>query len=250
MVRKLFVGGNWKMNGSFSHIDSFFETVKNAETDSEADIVIGVPACYLKYAQENAPKGIKIAAENCYTKPSGAFTGEISPAMIKDCGCEWVIIGHSERRHIFGESDELIGEKAKHALEEGLKTILCIGELLEEREEGKTNDVCFRQMDALAKNIPNPEAWDKVVIAYEPVWAIGTGKTATPEQAQEVHKLVRGWIRDSVDSCIADKVQILYGGSVTVENAKELGAQPDVDGFLVGGASLEPDFVTIINARK
>ncbi|VDD82450.1 unnamed protein product [Mesocestoides corti] len=243
MSRKLFVGGNWKMNGNYGQIDGFFDTLRNADLDPNADIVIGMPACYLRYAQEHAPKGVKIAAQNCYTKESGAFTGEISTAMIKDCGCEWVILGHSERRHIFKESNELIGEKVKFALESGLNVIPCIGELLEEREAGKTNDVCFAQMEAI-------EGWDHVVIAYEPVWAIGTGKTATPDQAQEVHKVVRDWIRDKVDPSIANKVRILYGGSVTAENAKDLGAKPDVDGFLVGGASLKPDFVTIINARR
>lgn len=238
------------MNGSYSHIDSFFDTIDKAEIDPNAEVVIGVPACYLKYAQSKAPKGIKIAAENCYKVASGAFTGEISPEMIKDCGCEWVILGHSERRHIFGESNELIGEKVKFALQSGLNVIPCIGELLSEREAGKTNDVCFSQMEAIANNVPSKDMWDKVVIAYEPVWAIGTGKTATPQQAQEVHKVVRDWIRKNVDASVADKVRILYGGSVTAQNAKDLGSQPDVDGFLVGGASLKPDFVTIINARK
>uniref|UniRef100_A0A0X3Q6I1 Triosephosphate isomerase n=1 Tax=Schistocephalus solidus TaxID=70667 RepID=A0A0X3Q6I1_SCHSO len=247
--RKLFVGGNWKMNGSHKDIDVIFNNLKSADLDPNADIVLGAPACYLKYAQENAPKGVKIAAENCYKVPSGAFTGEISPAMIKDCGCHWVILGHSERRHIFGESDELIGEKVKHALEAGLSVIPCIGEVLEEREAGKTNEVCFRQMAAIAKNISGAQ-WDRVVIAYEPVWAIGTGKTATPAQAQEVQKAVRDWICDHVDANVANKVRILYGGSVTAGNAKELGSQPDVDGFLVGGASLKPEFVNIINARR
>nr|CDS29962.1 triosephosphate isomerase [Hymenolepis microstoma] len=250
MGRKLFVGGNWKMNGSFKHIDEFYGHIKSNTTDDDADIVIGMPACYLKYAQDHAPKQVKIAAENCYKAKSGAFTGEISPEMIKDCGCEWVILGHSERRHIFKESNELIGEKVKFALESGLKVIPCIGELLEEREAGKTNEVCFKQMEAIAKNVPSKDMWDKVVIAYEPVWAIGTGKTATPAQAQEVHKDVRAWIKKNVSADVADKVRILYGGSVTADNAKELGSQPDVDGFLVGGASLKPDFVKIINARK
>nr|AFX72997.1 Triosephosphate isomerase [Spirometra erinaceieuropaei] len=247
--RKLFVGGNWKMNESHSEIDNILNKLNSADLDPNAEIVLGAPACFLKYAQEKARAGIKIAAQNCYKVASGAFTGEISPAMIKDCGCQWVILGHSERRHIFGESDELIGEKVKHALEVGLSVIPCIGEVLEEREAGKTNDVCFRQMEALAKNIIGAQ-WDRVVIAYEPVWAIGTGKTATPAQAQEVHKAVRDWIRDHVDPSVATKVRILYGGSVNAGNAKELGSQPDVDGFLVGGASLKPEFVDIINARR
>nr|VZI34169.1 unnamed protein product [Spirometra erinaceieuropaei] len=149
----------------------------------------------------------------------------------------------------YGPLTSLIGEKVKHALEVGLSVIPCIGEVLEEREAGKTNDVCFKQMEALAKNISGAQ-WDRVVIAYEPVWAIGTGKTATPAQAQEVHKAVRDWIRDHVDPSVATKVRILYGGSVNAGNAKELGSQPDVDGFLVGGASLKPEFVDIINARR
>ncbi|VUZ49732.1 unnamed protein product [Hymenolepis diminuta] len=214
------------------------------------DIVIGVPACYLKYAQDHAPKQVKIAAENCYKVKSGAFTGEISPEMIKDCGCEWVILGHSERRHIFGESDEFIGEKVKFALESGLKIILCVGESLAEHEAGKTNEVCIKQMEVIAKNVPSKDMWDKVVIAYEPVWATGTGKTATPAQAQEVNKEIREWIKKHVSADVAENIRIIHGGSVNADSAKELDSQPDIDGFCVGRATLEPDFVKIINARK
>jgi len=248
--RKFFVGGNWKMNGNKSSIDAIFSNLNSSDIDSSVDIVLGAPACYLEYAQSKAPKHVQIAAENCYKVASGAFTGEISPAMIKDCGVKWVIIGHSERRHVFGESDELIGEKVEHALKEGLDVIPCIGELLEEREAGKTNEVCFRQMDAIAKHITNKADWDRVVIAYEPVWAIGTGKTATPDQAQEVHAALRKWLSDKVDPKVSASVRILYGGSVTEDNAKELGLKDDIDGFLVGGASLKPGFVQIINAKK
>jgi len=180
----------------------------------------------------------------------GAFTGENSAAMIKDVGCQWVILGHSERRHVFHEPNELIGEKVAFALASGLHLIPCIGEKLEEREANQTEEVCFRQMKAIADNVKNIEDWKRIVIAYEPVWAIGTGKVATPAQAQEAHKSVRGWIEKNVNADVAKSVRILYGGSVTADNCKELAQQPDVDGFLVGGASLKPEFINIINARQ
>ncbi|KRT82538.1 hypothetical protein AMK59_3405, partial [Oryctes borbonicus] len=160
--------------------------------------------------------------------------------MLKDIGVEWVILGHSERRHIFCESDELIAEKVKHALENGLKVIACVGETLDEREAGKTEEVVFRQTQAIKDQISN---WDNVVIAYEPVWAIGTGKTATPQQAQDVHQALRCWFDGKVGAEVANCIRIQYGGSVTEKNCKELASQPDIDGFLVGGASLKPEFV-------
>lgn len=179
--------------------------------------------------------------------PSGAFTGELSPAMLKDVGATWVILGHSERRQIFGETDELIAQKVVHALEAGLKVIACIGETLQEREAGQTEAVVFRQTKALADAIKD---WSNVVLAYEPVWAIGTGKTATPQQAQEVHAALRKWLTDNVSADVSAALRIQYGGSVTAGNAKELASQADIDGFLVGGASLKPEFVQIVNARQ
>lgn len=166
---------------------------------------------------------------------------------MKDVGATWVIIGHSERRQIFGETDELIAQKTVHALEQGLKVIACIGETLQEREAGQTETVVFRQTKALADAIKD---WSNVVVAYEPVWAIGTGKTATPEQAQEVHGALRKWIADNVSADVASALRIQYGGSVTATNCKELASQPDIDGFLVGGASLKPEFVQIVNAKQ
>jgi len=166
--------------------------------------------------------------------------------MIKDNGAEWVILGHSERRHVFGESDQLVGEKVKHALESGMHVLPCIGEKLEERESGKTEEVNFRQLKAIADNISD---WSRVVIAYEPVWAIGTGKTASPQQAQEIHAKLREWLAKNVSDAVAQSVRILYGGSVTAANCKELGSQADIDGFLVGGASLKPEFIDICNAK-
>jgi len=157
------------------------------------------------------------------------------------------ILGHSERRHIFGETDQLVAEKSIHAIHEGVGVIYCIGEKLEEREANKTKDVCFRQMKA-GQDLKID--WTKTVIAYEPVWAIGTGKTASPEQAQEVHGWLRDWLKTNVSEPVSQSVRIIYGGSVTADNARELAAKPDIDGFLVGGASLKPDFVKIIKARS
>ncbi|KAG8183512.1 hypothetical protein JTE90_003862 [Oedothorax gibbosus] len=245
--RKFFVGGNWKMNGNKSAIDGILKFLADGPLDPNAEVVVGCPTIYIDYVVSKAPKNIGVAAQNCYKVPSGAFTGEISPAMIKDIGAEWVILGHSERRNVFGETDELIAEKCGHALAEGVKIIACVGELLEEREAGKTQEVVFRQTKAIADKVSD---WSKVVIAYEPVWAIGTGKTATPEQAQEMHEQLRKWLKDNVSEDVAKSTRIIYGGSVTAGSCQELGKKPDVDGFLVGGASLKPDFVKIINATQ
>lgn len=244
--RKFFVGGNWKMNGNKSSIDGIAKFMSSG-LDPNTEVVVGCPSIYMEHAISKMPKGVSVAAQNCYKVPSGAFTGEISPAMIKDVGSEWVILGHSERRNVFGETDELIAEKTGHALAEGLKVIACVGELLEERESGKTQEVVFRQTKAIADKVTD---WSKVVIAYEPVWAIGTGKTASPEQAQEVHEQLRQWLKQNVSPDVANSTRIIYGGSVTSGNCKELAKKADVDGFLVGGASLKPDFVEIINARQ
>lgn len=250
MARTFFVGGNFKMNGSKELITKLVNNLKESKLDSAVEVVIAVPAPYLSLASSLAEGSqIQVAAENSYIKNSGAFTGEISPEMIKDNGAHWVVLGHSERRHIFGEKDALIAEKAKFALENGLKVIYCIGELKEEREANKTMDVNTVQLEALAKVI-KPEDWKNIVIAYEPVWAIGTGLTATPKDAQDVHKELRVVLTKLVNAQVAESVQILYGGSVSAATSSELGAQPDIDGFLVGGASLKPEFVNIINTPE
>ncbi|XP_048004801.1 triosephosphate isomerase [Leguminivora glycinivorella] len=248
MGRKFVVGGNWKMNGDKNQINEIVNNLKKGPLDPNVEVVIGVPAIYLAYVKSIIPDTISAAAQNCWKTAKGAFTGEISPAMIKDVGCEWVILGHSERRTIFGEKDELVAEKVAHALESGLKVIACIGETLEEREAGKTEEVVFRQTKALVPAIGSN--WDRVVLAYEPVWAIGTGKTATPQQAQDVHASLRNWLVANVSAEIAGAVRIQYGGSVTASNAKELASCADIDGFLVGGASLKPEFVDIVNATQ
>lgn len=193
---------------------------------------------------------IQMGAQNVYVKASGAYTGEISPDMLKDTGCEWAIIGHSERRHILGETDALLNEKLHFALANGLKVMFCIGELLEERQGGQMNDVLTTQVTEGLKGISAAQL-DNVVLAYEPVWAIGTGEVATPEQAEEVHVFVRALVKDLFGAAAAEAMRIQYGGSVKAENAGELISKPNVDGFLVGGAALKADsFAGIINAAK
>ncbi|XP_041377877.1 triosephosphate isomerase-like [Gigantopelta aegis] len=245
--RKFVVGGNWKMNGDKQSIDGIIAFLNKGPLNDDTDIIVAPPAVYLDYVRKGLSPKVAVSAQNCYKELKGAFTGDISVTMIKDVGATWVIIGHSERRHVFGESDELIGDKVKTALDNGLSVMACVGEKLEEREAGKTNEVVFRQIKAVADKISD---WSHVVIAYEPVWAIGTGKTASPEQAQEVHKHLREWLSKNVSPTIAQATRIQYGGSVTAANCKELAKKPDIDGFLVGGASLKPDFIQIINARK
>eukprot|EP00092_Neocalanus_flemingeri_P005811 GFUD01006254.1.p1 GENE.GFUD01006254.1~~GFUD01006254.1.p1 ORF type:complete len:249 (+),score=51.62 GFUD01006254.1:70-816(+) len=248
MARKFFVGGNWKMNGDKASIDEICSWLVAGPLDNNTEVVVGVPGCYLQYVQEKvAGSGVMVSAQNCYKAKGGAFTGELSPGMIQDCGVNWVILGHSERRNVFGETNQLIGEKVGFALQSGLKVIPCIGEKLEEREAGKTTEVCFNQLSAM---LPHISDWSKVVLAYEPVWAIGTGKTATPAQAQEVHLAIRGWLEQNVNPEVAASTRILYGGSVTAANCKELAQCPDIDGSLVGGASLKKEFIQIINANQ
>ncbi|KAL5014062.1 hypothetical protein ScPMuIL_008332 [Solemya velum] len=232
--RKFYVGGNWKMNGSHKSIDEIVSFLNAGPLDPNTEVVVSPPALYVEYARKKLDAKIAVAAQNCYKVASGAFTGDISADMIKDCGATWVILGHSERRNVFGESDALIGEKTKYALGAGIGVIACVGEKLEEREANKTTEVVFKQMESIIANVSD---WSKVVIAYEPVWAIGTGKVATPDQAQEVHDQLRKWMAQKVSADVASKVRIIYGGSVSAGNCKELGQKPDIDGFLVGGAS-------------
>ncbi|GAA5838002.1 hypothetical protein JCM11251_006820 [Rhodosporidiobolus azoricus] len=244
--RKLFVGGNFKMNGDLASLTKLVNQFNEAEVDVDsAEVVIAPPALYILPLKELARKGIKVAAQNAHQLPAGAYTGEISLHQLKDIGLEWVILGHSERRTIFHESDELVAEKTKAALALGVSVIFCIGETLEERESNKTEEVVTRQTEALAKVIDEKD-WDKVVVAYEPVWAIGTGKVATPQQAQETHKVIRDFLAKRVSQTVAEKTRIVYGGSVSPDNARELCNQPDIDGGLIGGASLRPSFVDII----
>jgi triosephosphate isomerase len=247
MGRQFFIGGNFKMNGTLSSTKEIVNNLNNAKLDSNVEVVIAPPALYLLPTREHLRKGLEVAAQNVYDKPNGAFTGEISASQLKDSGITWTILGHSERRTILGETDEIVANKTKAALDADLSVILCCGESLEEREAGTTVDVVTKQLKVVADKIQD---WSKIVIAYEPIWAIGTGKVATTEQAQEVHAALREWLKKEVSAEASEKTRILYGGSVSEKNCKELAKQPDIDGFLVGGASLKPAFVDIINSHQ
>ncbi|KAI0805249.1 triose-phosphate isomerase-like protein [Xylaria sp. FL0064] len=246
MARKFFVGGNFKMNGSISSITEIVDNLNKAQLDPNTETVIAPPALYLLLVREKLKKEIGVAAQNVFDQPNGAFTGEISVQHLKDSGIDWTILGHSERRTILGESDEVVASKTKYATENGISVIWCCGESLEQREAGQTLDVIAKQLAALQSKISD---WSKVVIAYEPIWAIGTGKVATTQQAQEVHASIREWLAKNVSQSVADETRILYGGSVSEKNCKDLSKEKDIDGFLVGGASLKPAFVDIINSR-
>ncbi|QRG36007.1 triosephosphate isomerase [Candidozyma auris] len=247
MSRQFFVGGNFKMNGTKESVKKIVEGLNAADLPSNVQVVIAPPATYIAIAvAENKQKTVEVAGQNVFNKSSGAYTGEISPDQLKDLGATWTLTGHSERRTIIKESDEFIAEKTKFALEQGLSVILCIGETLEERKAGVTLDVCARQLDAVSKIVSD---WTNIVVAYEPVWAIGTGLAATPDDAQETHKQIRAHLAKTIGEDAAKKVRILYGGSVNGKNAPEFRDKADVDGFLVGGASLKPEFVDIIKSR-
>ena len=251
-MRKVVIAGNWKMYKNNEEAVATLKELSSLTKDvTNVDVVIGAPFTCLSDAVKAVAGGkVKIAAENVYPKLEGAYTGEISPKMLKDIGVEYVILGHSERREYFHESDEFINEKVKTVLEIGMKPIFCIGEKLEERESGKTLEVNTRQIKGGLAGLSKDEA-KKVIVAYEPVWAIGTGKTATPEMAQETHKEIRNVLAEMFGADVANEMTIQYGGSMKPENAKDLLAQADIDGGLVGGASLKADsFYEIIKAAK
>ncbi|MBR6770499.1 MAG: triose-phosphate isomerase [Lachnospiraceae bacterium] len=249
MARKKIIAGNWKMNMTPSEAVELVNTLKPLVVTEEADVVFCVPAIDIIPALE-AAKGsnIQIGAENMYYEEKGAFTGEISPNMLTDVGVKYVIIGHSERREYFAETDETVNKKVLKAFEHGITPIICCGESLTQREQGITIDWIRQQIKIAFLNVTAAQA-ASAVIAYEPIWAIGTGKTATTEQAQEVCKAIRECIAEIYDDATAAAIRIQYGGSVTADTAAELFAQPDIDGGLVGGASLKPDFGKIVNYK-
>jgi triosephosphate isomerase (TIM) len=249
--RKYLVAGNWKCNGTMAENEKLIKTFNSAgPIPSNVEVVVCASFIHLPMLLSKLRDDIEIGAQNCGNNAgNGAYTGEVGAFMIKDLGCTWVIVGHSERREGFGmpgESEELCAEKCKVAIEAGLKVMFCIGEKKEERENGTTMDVCAKQLEPLAK-ILSAENWDMVSIAYEPVWAIGTGLTATPEMAQETHADIRNWIATNVSPTVAKTTRIQYGGSMKGANAVELLAQPDIDGGLIGGASLTADFFNVVN---
>ena len=245
-MRKNLVAGNWKMHGSLDDNAALLAALKPALVGIEA--VVCVPFPYLAQAQAAlAGSSVAWGAQNLSEQSKGAFTGEVSAAMLLDFGCTYVIVGHSERRSLYGESDSLVASKYMAAQAAGLKPILCVGESLEERESGVTEAVVARQLDAVI-NTAGVGSLANAVVAYEPVWAIGTGKTASPEQAQAVHAFIRNKIA-ALDAGVADQLVIQYGGSVKAANASELMVQPDIDGGLIGGASLvAEEFVAICRA--
>ena len=250
MARKLFIAGNWKMNTSAAEGVALAAALAESLGAVDAvDLGVAPPFVYLQAVGEAlARTNIALGAQNMFCEDNGAFTGEISAAMLKDVGARFVILGHSERRHVIGETDELINRKVLRALADGLDVILAVGELLEQRENQQTVNVVTRQVKIGLEGVDAAEM-ARVTIAYEPVWAIGTGVTATPAQAQEVHAIIRKLLGDLYDGQVADATRIQYGGSVKPDNAADLLALPDVDGALVGGASLKADaFAAIVNA--
>lgn len=252
-MRKPIVGGNWKMHKLVGEAVQTVEALKPLVAEVyDVDIVV-CPTFTALYSVVQAARGsnVQAGAQNCYKEEKGAFTGEIAPQMIADTGAQWAVIGHSERRHVFGETDQLLNEKVKYVLANtGLNVIFCIGETIDERKSGAMEDVLKRQVGEGLAGL-SEEDFSRVVVAYEPVWAIGTGETATPEQAEEAHAFTRGIIESDFGGAVAEKLRIQYGGSVKPNNAAELIAKPNVDGFLVGGASLEADsFAAIIKAAS
>mmetsp|Transcript_17127 Transcript_17127/g.37542 ORF Transcript_17127/g.37542 Transcript_17127/m.37542 type:complete len:304 (-) Transcript_17127:210-1121(-) len=250
-ARKFFVGGNWKANGSPESVKQLVADLNAGQvTAKDVEVVVSPSFIYLNEVKAALRPDYAVAAQNLWDKAPGAWTGETPAAMLKDNGLDWVVLGHSERRENCGETSQVVADKTKFAIDNGLSTITCIGEKLEERESDTTFDVLDEQMKPIAAALSEAE-WDKVVIAYEPVWAIGTGKVASPEQAEEVHAFLRKWLADNVSQKVSDSVRILYGGSVNDGNCVELGQKPNIDGFLVGGASLNgASFTTIVNAAS
>ena len=248
-MRKKIIAGNWKMNKTPSEAVALVNELKPLVANDEADVVFCVPAIDIIPVME-AVKGtnIQVGAENMYFEESGAFTGEISPSMLTDVGVKYVIIGHSERREYFAETDETVNKKVLKAFEHDLTPIVCCGETLTQREQGITIDWIRQQIKVAFLNVTSEQA-KKAVIAYEPIWSIGTGKTATSDQAEEVCKAIRDCIREIYDDATAEEIRIQYGGSVNAGNAAELFAKPDIDGGLVGGASLKADFGQIVNYK-
>lgn len=250
-LRKAVIAGNWKMNKTPDEAKALIEEMKPLVKDADCDVVLCVPYVDL-YAALEATKGsnIKVGAENCHWAKSGAFTGEVSADMLKAIGVPYVIIGHSERRQYFGETDVTVHDRVRAALDAGLTVILCVGELLQERKQNITMEVIATQVKIALAGV-SAEELKNIIIAYEPVWAIGTGETATAEQADEVNGAIRALIADLYSAADADAMVVQYGGSMNAKNAAELLAQPNVDGGLIGGASLKaPDFAVIVEAAS
>ncbi len=245
-MRQKIVAGNWKMNGQLQQVTQLIQDINSLldEEKSSTQVMVAPPAIYLPLVNSLIGPSIKLAAQNVYPKNAGAYTGELSAPMLKDYNCAYVLVGHSERRQYFHENEKFVAEKFHHVKEHGMIPVLCVGETLLEREKGQTEQVIARQLLAVSEE--NSTCFNHSIIAYEPVWAIGTGKTATPEQAQEIHQFIRELIK-KINEQDAERLTLLYGGSVNEQNAKALFSMPDIDGGLIGGASLNAkQFVEII----
>jgi triosephosphate isomerase len=249
MSRKSFVGGNWKSYNDPAKVKTLVDGLSATEFPVAADVLIAPTYIYLDRVNSALGSKFLVSAQNCSLTNDGAFTGEISAKGLKDFGLNWVILGHSERRALFGESNSVVGDKVSMALSQGLSVVACVGETLEDRNANKTNDVVAAQLEAIAAGVAKSGSWSSVVLAYEPVWAIGTGVVASPQQAQDTQAFIRSWVADKAGAEVAASVRIIYGGSVKPGNAAELYQQRDIDGFLVGGASLvAEDFKNIVAA--
>lgn len=251
---KAVIGGNWKCNGTVESIKAMAEVLNKAGSFSaNSEVVIAAPSIHIQALKSIIRPDISVAAQDVGFKTGyGAYTGELSADMLVDAGLKWAITGHSERRVGFGypgETSLVVGQKTKNAVSKGLSVMACIGEQLAERQNGTTMVVCAEQLEGLKAHLTEAD-WKNVVIAYEPVWAIGTGVTASPAQAQETHAQIRAWLAKNISTTVANETRIMYGGSATASNCDELYSQPDINGFLVGGASLKPEFVKIINCTK
>ena len=252
-MRRFLIAGNWKMNTTRSAGVALAGELAAVASQTEAgvEVLVCPPYPYLiPVGEKLSGSAVHLGAQDVYFEAPGAFTGEVAVEMLKDCGCRYVILGHSERRHVMGETDAVINRKVRAAISGSLTAVLCVGELLSERQSGQTEEVLDRQMEGGLSGVSEAEAAN-VVIAYEPVWAIGTGVTATPEQAESAHEHLRKWLARRYTPAFSEKVRILYGGSVKADNAETLLSQPNVDGALVGGASLKAaSFVPIIEAAR
>jgi len=248
------VGGNWKAHGTHESVKNLVMDLNKGtlqvDTSKDVEVICAPPDVFLSEVAHSLRPDYAVAAQNTWNKPPGAWTGETPADMLTSMGIGWTILGHSERRQFCGETSQSVADKTKFAINAGLQAITCVGERLEAREAGKTFQVLDEQMKPLAATL-SEEDWEKVVLAYEPVWAIGTGKVATPAQAEEAHAYLRQWLSDNVSAKVANSVRIQYGGSVNDKDSRELSSQPNIDGFLVGGASLKADsFTKIINSAN
>jgi len=238
--RRVFIGGNWKSNGTKSSIEALVKKLNANKVPQQVDAVVAPTFLHLDYVLRTLDKSYHVSAQNSSATSTGAYTGEVAASQLKDFGLNWVILGHSERRQLYHTNDSIVAKQVSIALSSGLSVIACVGETLDERKANKTWTIIEKQLNAIAGAV-KADQWSHVVIAYEPVWAIGTGETASPQQAQEVHQQIRQWAEQKISKDVASKVRIIYGGSVKGSNADELLSQRDIDGFLVGGASLQAD---------